>query len=131
MHAVPSVSLKVFEGTTYPEPPSAASSFTAWLDCALATTGASFIQVGDTPSADRDSSEYGAKIIDILDYANINKNVTVMTQVATAGQRVYFSSGLWVKTGDHVGEAVDRIRLFNYSNNYVRGSSFTLYGIQE
>ena len=88
-----------------------------------ATTGASFIQVGDTPSQDRDSAEYGGKIIDILDYANTSKNTSVMNQIATSGQRIYFSSGMW-----NAATAVDRIRLFNYSNNFVRGSSFTLYG---
>ena len=89
-----------------------------------ATTGATFIQVGDTPSQDSDSSVYGGKVIDILDYANTNKNTSVSNLIDTGAARVYFSSGLWDATG-----AVDRIRLFNYSANFMRGSEFTLYGL--
>ena len=90
------------------------------------TTGATFIQVGDTPSQDSDSEVYGGKVIDILDYASTSKNTTVLNLINTGAARVYWSSGLWDATG-----AVDRIRLFNYSSNFIRGSVFTLYGIQD
>jgi len=88
-----------------------------------ATTSAAFIQVGDTPSQDTDSTVYGGKVIDILDYTSAN-NTVVSCRIGTGAARVYFSSGVWDATG-----VVDRIRLFNYSANFIRGSEFTLYGI--
>ena len=70
------------------------------------------------------SSDYSGVVIDILDYANTNKNTTVQFMSYAAGAPdSFFQSGLWVATA-----AVSSI-LMNPSNNLMRGSEFTLYGL--
>ena len=70
-------------------------------------------------------AEYGIGIVDILDYANTNKNTTVQGVNGTLGSpEVRFNSGLWDATG-----AVDRIKLAPYAGAFTRGSEFTLYGL--
>ena len=77
-----------------------------------------------------ESAIYGITIIDVLDYANTNKNTTLRlaggVNAATAGDnRALFSSGLWVSTA-----AVTSILLDPQGGNLVRGSEFTLYGLK-
>ena len=70
---------------------------------------------------------YAAGQAEILDYANANKNTTIL---GLNGRHAYwspemrFNSGLWDATG-----AVDRIKLAPYTGSFVRGSEFTLYGL--
>jgi hypothetical protein len=70
---------------------------------------------------------YAGQQAEILDYANANKTTTV---VGLDGRHAYWSpevrlnSGLWTATG-----AVDRIKLAPYTGSFVRGSEFTLYGL--
>ena len=79
-----------------------------------------------------DAAQYGSGVIDIVDYANTNKNTTALAISGSALGATYswiqFGSGLWDNTG-----AVDRIAIgaYNYSGDFVRGSEFSLYGIQE
>jgi len=74
------------------------------------------------------ATAYAALVIDILDYANTNKNtVTTWTSNAFSEYRIqlYRGSKLWDNTA-----AVTSLT-FEPSNatNFVRGSEFTLYGL--
>jgi hypothetical protein len=75
-----------------------------------------------------DASLYGGGVIDILDYRNPNKNTTILQLAGTAGAgtpRVVFESGLWPYT-----PAVTSIAVIpGFGGNLVRGSEFTLYGL--
>lgn len=72
---------------------------------------------------------FAAGIIDILDYANTNKNKTVRglggyDQNGT-GQRVDFNSGLWTNTA-----AINTLNFSVSSGSYATDSHFALYGIK-
>lgn len=77
---------------------------------------------------------YGQSVVDILDYANANKNTSVMFHSAevgsiASGDTAYntFGGGAWDSTA-----AVTSILLYpaNGSSGFLRGSSFTLYGLK-
>jgi len=76
------------------------------------------------------ASVYGTTVLDILDYRNANKNTTVQCSNGNVGggtspNRVVFESGLWDNTA-----AVTSITLtIGWGSNIVRGSEFTLYGL--
>jgi hypothetical protein len=73
---------------------------------------------------------FGAMVVDILDYTNINKYTTVR---ALSGQNtngsgttgMWLQSGLWLNTA-----AITNISLFSSSSNINQYSSFALYGIK-
>ena len=75
------------------------------------------------------SNMYGAAVIDILDYANTNKNKTVRCLGGTdqnGSGEVYLTSGVWLNT-----DAVSEIDIVpNIGTNFVQYSSFALYGIK-
>ena len=79
-----------------------------------------------------DSPYYSGHVIDILDYANTSKNTTLCQQVNTPPYTntgvsgVSFSSALWDRQ-----DAVTAIKFMSAYGSYLRGSEFTLYGIQE
>lgn len=97
---------------------------------AYARTGASFgnmaaysALVGGTATA----SIFGVGVIDILDYANTNKNKTM--RILSGNDKngsgyVDFVSGAWLSTS-----AINRIDL-GFDGNAVQYSSFALYGIK-
>ncbi len=70
-------------------------------------------------------------MIDIVDYANTNKNTTALAISGSALGATYswiqFGSGLWDNAG-----AVDRIAIAasDYSGDFVRGTEVTLYGLK-
>ena len=75
------------------------------------------------------AGEYAALIVDVFDYVNSNKNTTAQAlycdSVTLAGnQRVTFGSGLWDDTA-----AITQIKFTPSSGSLVRGSEFTLYGL--
>ena len=77
-----------------------------------------------------EGQQYGAGVIDILDYANSSKKTTLMglgsTAVGAGYPWVHLGSGLWDNTG-----ALDRIAIKGYgygTANLIRGTSVTLYG---
>ena len=82
-------------------------------------------------NADAVSSCYAVAIVDILDYANTNKNKTVRTlcgyDTNGSGQNINFNSNLWMNTS-----AISSIRLFqnNLQGNFAGYSHFALYGIK-
>ena len=87
------------------------------------------IYLGQAPGSP-DRAWSGPTIVDILDYVNTNKNTTAMVLNWDGGTEsnadyVQFASGLWDDTA-----AVDTILINNrYANNFLRGSEFTLYGL--
>jgi hypothetical protein len=86
---------------------------------------------GISDSLKSDAIYYSTNVLDILDYANANKNTTVQSRYSTGtfGSSTTYTmiaGGVWDNTG-----AVDKFTLLNYSTaNFERGSEFTLYGIK-
>jgi hypothetical protein len=74
------------------------------------------------------SNVYGGMIIDILDYANTNKNKTTRmlggADLNGSGW-VFFTSGLWMNTS-----AVTTVLIAPESGNFEQYSQFALYGIK-
>jgi hypothetical protein len=96
---------------------------------AYGTTAEVYIQ--DTmlmPTNSAAASIFGAGIIDILDYADTNKNKTVRSLTGTdlngSGQ-VSFGSGLYPQT-----TAITSITLEANGVNWLTNSTFALYGIK-
>jgi hypothetical protein len=73
-----------------------------------------------------DAAQYATTIIDIADYANTNKNTTMMamSESISASNYLVFLSALWDNTA-----AVTTILLYPSSASFARGSEFTLYGL--
>ena len=76
---------------------------------------------------------YGNSVVDIFDYRNTNKNTSIMFYSAEVGSTgpsdtayVTFGGGAWDSTA-----AVTSLLLYpaNGSSGFLRGSSFTLYGL--
>ena len=77
-----------------------------------------------------ETSMYGAGIIDILDYANTNKNKVSRSLMGNNTNATYgtirLNSGLWLSTSAITGIT---FRLLD-ANNFAQYSSFALYGIK-
>jgi hypothetical protein len=83
---------------------------------------------GTVTSASLGANIFGVAVIDILDYANTNKNKTTRGLGGAEGNGSgypYFSSGAWRSTS-----AINIIRLTTTSGNFVQHSTFALYGIK-
>jgi len=94
-----------------------------------ADTAQNYSRGGWIPGADMDAADYGTTIVDILDYKDDgNKNTTLnwLVGAATDGN-VYLVSGLW----DNTDDVTSIVLVPHNGSNFVRGSEFTLYGIQE
>lgn len=97
---------------------SASSSATAsngWLDIGPLEIGTNLFTAG---------------VVDILDYANTNKNKTVRAfagRRGTANPQIQLSSGVWASTA-----AITSVTLSEafFSQNLITGSRFSLYGIK-
>jgi hypothetical protein len=67
-------------------------------------------------------------VVDVLDYANSNKNKTVRSLAGSEQNNndglIMFRSGLWINT-----TAINSISIFLDSGSYNQYSSFALYGI--
>jgi len=88
------------------------------------------INIQRVASDNLNSGIFSPFVIDILDYANTNKNKTVRYlggYDANGSGRSVFGSGLWLNTS-----AITTITLegLEYSSNYNQYSRFTLYGIR-
>jgi hypothetical protein len=96
---------------------------------ASGATSQTRILSGRVSAATAGTDVMGVGVIDILDYANTNKNKT--TRVLTGQDRngggvVTLHSGLWMNTG-----AVSTITITNGSvTNFTTSSQFALYGIK-
>jgi len=94
---------------------------------ATAGTSASYDIHKITPAASTTASVFGGCVVDILDYANTNKNTTVryLGGVDLNGSgNIVFGSVLWPFT-----TAVNQIKLLA-DGSFVAGSKFALYGIK-
>lgn len=93
-----------------------------------ASTGNGYGEWGDAVAANNPAGFYSNSIIDILDYANTNKNTTVQYSsgsAATSSPIVRFGSSLWDDTS-----AVSEIDVYVIDTPaFQRGSEFTLYGL--
>ena len=96
-----------------------------------AYTGQAYVYAGGritgplTPSA----SNYGASVIDVLDYRNANKNTTMQQMSGVVddyqgNSYLWLSSSLWDNTA-----AVTSILLYPPSGSFNRGTEMTLYGL--
>jgi hypothetical protein len=97
---------------------------------ATGETGQSYGKWGTAIGANNLATEYSNSVIDILDYANTNKNTTVQylsgfgTGLSTA-QNVKIGSSLWDSTA-----AVTEIDVYVINTpRFQRGTEFTLYGL--
>lgn len=101
-------------------------------------TGASVFSVGQTDNnyaffnsgagANATSNVFGIGIVDILDYANTNKNKTVRSLggVDNNGSGIIaFDSGLWISTS-----AITKIDVYSVTGNFSQYSRISLYGIK-
>ena len=87
---------------------------------------------GTTGSSGQSASDYGTSIVDILDYRNTNKNTTIM---CINGRLSYDSSAVWSSgvalSGafwDDTAAVTSIAMTVQNGTNFVRGSSFTVYG---
>jgi len=72
---------------------------------------------------------FGAGVIDILDYQNVNKNKTLRTlngRDENGSGTVFFQSGSWMNSST----AISSITLTGNGGNIATNSSFALYGIK-
>ena len=74
-----------------------------------------------------DTNQFGAGIIDILDYASAKNKVTrALSGVdENGGGIITFSSGLWLNTS-----AINSIRITPFVANFQQYSQFALYGVR-
>lgn len=83
---------------------------------------------GTISSASLGASIFGVAVVDLLDYSNTNKFKTIRSLGGADGNGsgyAYFSSGAWRSTS-----AINTIKLFATSGNFVQYSSFALYGVK-
>jgi hypothetical protein len=75
------------------------------------------------------TNDFGATVIDILDYANTSKNKTsrfLSGHTASGGSNVRLGSGLWTNTS-----AISTITFSMFSSaSFVSGTRISLYGIK-
>ena len=80
-------------------------------------------------TASYDAANYAGNVVDILDYRNGSKNTTIQSTSALAASLgdpyVAFVSGLW----DDVAAVTSITLVTGFGSNIVRGSEFTLYGL--
>lgn len=91
-----------------------------------------YMPTGTTSAA---SSVFAGMVIDVLDYANVNKNkvsrnlmgydVNGTSGTGSYGGTVSLTSGLWMNTS-----AITSISLFPEGFNWIQYSQFALYGIK-
>ena len=109
-----------------------------WLRGGNSTTNANGVASGSYSNIHLDSAYGGTlggvaapavSIIDILDYANTNKNKTVKALSGvnyndTTVSSVAIGSGLWLSTA-----AITSITLTGTGTNWVAGTTISLYGV--
>lgn len=74
-------------------------------------------------------NEFGALVMDILDYSNTSKNTTLRClsgfRTSSFTPYIFLSSGLYMQT-----TAVSSVNLFLNANSFVAGSRFSIYGLR-
>jgi len=87
---------------------------------------------GEAPAASSPANVFGTTIIDILDYANTNKNKVVRTlhgddqNSGTSASNIYLTSSAWLNTSP----VTSLTFTLQASTNFVTYSSFALYGVK-
>ena len=75
------------------------------------------------------AANFGVAIIDIMDYRNANKNTSLTALMGTAGTALWstvsLEAGLWDATAAVTSILLDQVN----GPNFMRGSVFTLYGL--
>jgi hypothetical protein len=74
------------------------------------------------------ANAFGVAVVDILDYANTNKNTTMRSLGGAdlnGSGYIFFESGLWRNTA-----AVSTILIYPETGSFAEYSSFALYGIK-
>ena len=94
-------------------------------------TGVAYIQMSDgMHGSSMPAANYATFILDIVDYANTNKNTTCSFMAGSAlghtDNRVQFGSGLWDDTA-----AITTVLFTPNAGSFSRGSEFTLYGLND
>jgi hypothetical protein len=87
------------------------------------------IVVSRFTGASSGSGTFGAIVMDILDYASVNKNKTIRTLGGcdnNGSGSIYFSSGLWMNSST----AISSISFTPVTSPIQQYSSFALYGIK-
>jgi hypothetical protein len=96
---------------------------------AAAATSTAFTYGMLQTSASTTSNIFTVAVIDILDYANTNKNTTIRTLQgfdSNGGGGIRMNSGLWTNTA-----AVNAVRIYpDGGASFVQHSHFALYGIK-
>ena len=96
---------------------------------AAASTGSTITNLGEIAAANSTSGIFGAFVVDLLDYANTNKNKTIRSlggDDRNGGGEIDFNSILWMNTN-----AISSIQLTTYTgNNFAQYSQAALYGIK-
>ena len=94
-----------------------------------AITSASSMLIARTPGTSATANAFGAAIVDILDYANTNKNKTVRSLTGAdlnGSGDIFLFSGAWLKTN-----AITSIKIEGMaSSSNALYSSFALYGVK-
>ena len=99
---------------------------------ALGSAASAAPVAGEAPATSSPAGVFGATIIDILDYTNVNKYKNVRTlhgdeqNAGTTQSNIYLTSSLWMNAN-----AITSLT-FNLqaATNFTQYSSFTLYGIK-
>ena len=95
---------------------------------ALSQTGRSNAAVGVITASSSTANSFGVLIVDILDYANTNKNTTLrsLTGKQSTGSLIRLASGAWLNTA-----AVSSLTFLDtVGGSFVSGTRFSLYGIK-
>ena len=94
-----------------------------------ATTSATNIQLSDAATRPSETNNFGAGVVDILDFGSSNKNTTVRAlhgALTPSESYIYLTSGAWYNTA-----AVTSIDLFSVSGfSFTAGCRFSLYGVK-
>ena len=96
---------------------------------AASSTGSTITNLGEIASAGSTSGIFGAYVIDILDYSNVNKYKTVRSlggDDRNGGGEIDFNSILWMNTA-----AITSIQFTTYTgSSLAQYSQFALYGVK-
>ena len=93
------------------------------VQSAVVGTSANVIFFSRTTGASSTANVFGTAVVDILDYANTNKNKTIRSLSgwdSNGSGQLWYWSGAWLKT-----TAISSIQI---NGNYAQYSSFALYG---
>jgi hypothetical protein len=99
---------------------------------AFGSAASVFPVAGEAPAASSPSSVFGATIIDILDYANVNKYKNVRTlhgdeqSTGTTQSNIYLTSSLWMNLSPVTSLTFN----LQATTNFVTNSTFALYGVK-